>query len=509
MNKFLKIFTLFFVTIFAFTSCEIESDLYVTNPESPNDDILASDPVALEATAQGLYKAFYMSVSGYNSPGHATNTMADTSSCSWGNFGMKDTSSEPRMAWNNSTAYGYAYITRNFFNAMYSVSTDANLIQKAVNKPEVYAKFDNPKVVDAMSQFAQALSMGYLALYFDKVWLSDETGAIGNVDGATPVEAMTYVIGKLDAAIATAKTITGSIPTNYSNGSITTGTQLAQVMNGYGARMVANLARNKADRASTAWATVKKYAVAGPSSDFMIVHDDINWYDNFKTYLVYPGWSRVDIRIVSMMKGAVTKSATTKRAAGTAYPNFWADATETILAPAVSTDARLALDYKYLSGQNFRPERGQYHFSSYRYGRYDNYITEWTVPTVEIPVTEMHMYQAEAEAQQGNGAAAVAIINASSYVTRGGNAALTATTVAAAMEAIHYERMIEMPLASAGLSFWEMRGKDKLQPGTLLHFPIPGAALIAIQPPLTPVENYTYGGSTGVAGKDYSTGGWK
>lgn len=494
MNKFLKTFTLFFISIFAFTSCEIESDLYVTNPESPDDSILASDPVALEATAQGLYRAFYMSASGYRSPGHATNTMADTSSCSWGNFGMKDTSSEPRVAFNNSTAYGYSYITNTFFNAMYSVSTDANLIQKAVNTPETKAKFDNPNVVDAMSKFAQALSMGYLALYFDKVWLSDETGAIGNVDGATPAEALAFVTGKIDAAIVAAGKISGAIPTNYTNGSITSGPQLVEVINGYGARFVANMARNKADRAATDWAKVKAYAAAGPKADWMINHDDINYYDNFKTYLVYPGWSRIDMRIINKMDSSTDA--------------YW-DATKTIYPPATATDARLALDYKYLSGQNFRPERGTYHFSAYRYGRYDNYITEWTVPTVEIPVTEMHMYQAEAEAQQGNGAAAVAIINASSYVTRGGNAPLTATTVSAAMAAIHYERQVEMPVASAGLSFFEMRGLDLLQKGTLLHFPIPGAALIAIQPPLTPVDNYTYGGTTGVAGQDYSNGGWR
>ena len=490
MNKTLKNFTLFFFTIFAFTSCEIESDLYVTNPESPDDTILASDPVALEATAQGLYKAFYMSASGYNSPGHATNTMADASSCSWGNFGMKDLSSEPRVALNNSTSYGYAYVTRNFFNAMYSVSTDANLIQKAVNDPAVKAKFDNPDVVDAMSRFAQALTMGYNALYFDKVWLSDETGPVGNGDGATPAEAMTFALAKLDAGIAAAKKITGSIPVSYSNGSITSGAQLAQVMSGYGARMLANLARNATQRGATDWARVKAYALAGPTADFMINHDDINWYDNFKTYLVYPGWARVDLRVINMMDS--TQDA------------YW-DSSKTIYPAATSTDKRLALDYKYLSGQNFRPERGTYHFSSYRYGRYDNYITEWTVPTVEVPVTEMKMYQAEAEAWGGNNAAAASIINASSYVTRGGNTPVAATG-AAVLAAIHYERMVEMPLASAGLSFFEMRGKDLLQKGTLLHFPIPGAALISINPP---VDNYTYGGTSGKAGEDYSTGGWR
>ena len=55
-----------------------------------------------------------------------------------------------------------------------------------------------------------------------------------------------------------------------------------------------------------------------------------------------------------------------------------------------------------------------------------------------------------------------------------------------------------------GLGFYEMRGKDLLEPGTLLHFPIPGAALDAAGIPY-----YTFGGSTGTPGEDYSTGGWR
>ena len=64
--------------------------------------------------------------------------------------------------------------------------------------------------------------------------------------------------------------------------------------------------------------------------------------------------------------------------------------------------------------------------------------------------------------------------------------------------------MVEFPLASSGISFWEMRGKDLLQAGTLLHFPIPGSALESI-----PEAYYTFGGTQGASGTDYSAGGWR
>lgn len=49
-----------------------------------------------------------------------------------------------------------------------------------------------------------------------------------------------------------------------------------------------------------------------------------------------------------------------------------------------------------------------------------------------------------------------------------------------------------------------MRKENLLQGGTLLHFPIPGKALQAI-----PAEYYTYGGTSGESGADYSSGGWR
>ena len=46
-----------------------------------------------------------MANSNYYGVGMFMNTMADASSCSWGNAGMKDSSSEPRAAWNNTSSY--------------------------------------------------------------------------------------------------------------------------------------------------------------------------------------------------------------------------------------------------------------------------------------------------------------------------------------------------------------------------------------------------------------------
>ena len=486
MKKIINNFTYLIAILFVAVSCDsFETDLEVRNLENPDDAILTSDPIALEAVAGTLFQNWYMANSNYYGVGMAMNTMADASSCSWGNAGMKDSSSEPRAAWNNTSSYGYNYVNFNPFNSMYSVLADSNNLALAIANGTEFP--DNNQIL-AIAKFGQAITMGTLALNYDGVWLSDETGPIG--DGKSDHNAaMAFAIGKLDEAIAIANGNSFAVPETWMPGTgVTSSADLAKLMNSFGARMLAMNSRNGTEKSSTNWGKVLSYANAGLTADFTISHDDVAWYDYFKTYLVYPGWARIDLRVINLMDPS--------------YPDYW-PAGETSLPPATSVDARLESDFQYLSSNNFRPNRGTYHFSSYRYARWNTYISEWVYPTVEFALAENDMYKAEAMLQTGDVAGAAAVINAGTRVSRGGLSPVAATAADVAA-AIHYERMVEFPLHSSGLSFYEMRKEDMLQAGTLLHWPIPGKALEAI-----PADYYTYGGSEGVAGQDVSSGGWR
>jgi hypothetical protein len=100
--------------------------------------------------------------------------MADISTYSQGNMGMRDLSSEPRVALNNTSAYGNN-VSKSYFNALYSVLTDSNTLGFAVANG---TDFDNTDQIEMVSKLGQALSIDYLALVFYKVWIFDETGAI-------------------------------------------------------------------------------------------------------------------------------------------------------------------------------------------------------------------------------------------------------------------------------------------------------------------------------------------
>ena len=74
-----------------FMSCEdFSTELEVANLDNPDDATLISDPTALVATSEGIIHNWFMTVHSTAAPGAAMQTMADISSCSWGNFGMRD-----------------------------------------------------------------------------------------------------------------------------------------------------------------------------------------------------------------------------------------------------------------------------------------------------------------------------------------------------------------------------------------------------------------------------------
>jgi hypothetical protein len=485
MKNIRKIFSILTILVFVVSCQDFSTDLEVENLENPNDKILTSDPVALEATAGTIIQNWFMSSHSYNGPGAAFATMADVSTCSWGNFGMRDLSSEPRVAFNNTSSYGSGYITNTYFNALYSVLSDSNTLALAIANG---TEFADSNQIEMTAKLGQALSIGYLALVFDKVWLSDETGVIG--EGASSYsESMTFALSKLDEAISIAEANNISVPETWLPGGGGSSSALIGFMNSMGARMLVGNVRNSNQKASIDWNRVLNYTNKGVSSDFEIYMDDVTWYDLIpKTYLIYPGWARVDMRIVNLMDPST--------------PDYWADGVS-FQAESTSADARLTTDYQYLGSNSFRPERGLYHFSSYRYSRYDSYITNWTENVVELSKAENDMYKAEALANTGDVAGAAAVINAGTRVTRG-NLADVASDLQAVKDAIHYERMVEFSFTGMGLGFFEMRKENLLQAGTLLHFPVPGSALESI-----PAENYTFGGTDGIAGEDYSNGGWR
>lgn len=481
----MKTLKLTFMAVFAlmFYSCDdFDTDLEVENRENPTGLQIGN-----EATANKLFQGWYNTINNYNGPGLVLATMADQITMSYGNQAMQDMSSEPRVVWNNSATYSYAVVTRAYFNSLHAVLADANAITQGLQGE---TSFSDRNKYESLARFGQGAALGNLALVFDRVFASDETGTLNDGEPLDYKEAIQLALSKLDLAIAAADAGSFTIGDNIIFGKSYTSVQWSQFLNTYAARLMVMGTRNSQQRASLDWNRVLAYTQKGLTYDLAIGQDGWNqWEPDHIGYSIYPGWGRVDMRIINFMDPST--------------PAYWPGEAVT-LPESTSADNRLATDYGYLSSNTFSPDRGYYHFSTYRHKRYDDWLgSGFTTDLYEMLKAENDLYKAEAHLRLGDLPAAAAAINGSSRSLRGGlpNVAETPEAIA---HAIHYERMIELMNSGMGLGFFEMRGNDFLQKGTPLHFPVPGAALDAAGLPI-----YTFGGTTGTPGEDYSNVGWR
>jgi hypothetical protein len=499
-----RILTIAIAGMVTLASC---ADLTVENLNNPDTERALSSVSDLTTLAEGLIKSWHNGIHSYSGMGMPTAVLADAASCSWGNVGMREMGTEPRPAFDNAPNYGYRYLTATPFSRMYSINSSATDVIKAIKDPNIDFGADAARV-EAIARFAQGISMGYIALAFDRGYIIDENSEGEALTSPTLIpysELMDHAIAKL----VEAATIAGANSFTISESVINTPGGLdnagfAALAHSFAARFLANEGRTEAERAATDWNAVITHVSNGITSDFNINNDQWEtgfWYNEHYIYLVYPGWARVDMRVINMMDDS--------------YPSHNPDGLD-FPAPDsarifdnADVDDRLWTDYTHLSSNNFRPERGLYFFSSFRYTRHNEYIGPWSAVMQEISMSEMHMYHAEALAQTGNLAGAAAILNdpAGARKVRGGLPDVAADA-AAIHAAIHHERMVESFLDGVGNEWFDMRGRDMLQKGSPLHWPIPAEILETLG---VTIPFYTYGGASepvgnGGEGTDWAAG---
>jgi hypothetical protein len=179
---------------------------------------------------------------------------------------------------------------------------------------------------------------------------------------------------------------------------------------------------------------------------------------------------------------------------------------------AISDDNRLEEYFEYLPSVNFDPNRGKYHFSHYRLKRYDNSMLISEGQLIEMRAYEMYLYQAEYYLKSEHKSISLAkrILNDPSLPRISKNPDWSArlssvTDPKKILDIIYYERDIELMGQGFLLGFCDMRRREMLQRGTIIHFPIPGKELEVLG-----MKYYTFGGPQriGVNNEGTSSGGW-
>jgi hypothetical protein len=480
------------------------ADLEVENLVEPDAAKALANPEDLISLAGGAFRTLHNAMQGEDGPALSMAVMADQSSCSWGNAAMNDLSSEPRSGWINSITYQFNAVNRVFWESCYSAISSVNDALFAIEEEgiEIGTNGEDNPMVRAWSYFVSGVAHGYIGLTFDQgnvIFWDTDLETVQMSPWSSLIDAS---IQLLDQAIAICEDNQFITPDYFIAGRAYTSAELGALANSYAARILAYSSRNKTHNESINWSKVLAYTQKGIEIDMAPnMGGDLEWYCLYTVYQIYPGYGRIDHRIINLMDND--------------YPSRWPNDNVSWTTPngqdpgeASSDDARLASDFQYLTDQVFRPERGYYHYSHYRYSRYDWFIAEvWDGrgPKSSFYVMENELLKAEALIRaNSNVAGAIAILNSASgtRIARAGlppiNGGATATEV---LEAIFYERDIELIDSGMGIGYFDMRRRDMLQRGTILHFPVPASELEILQ-----IPNYTVTGAPD--GENISNGSW-
>lgn len=525
MKRYLnKLALIFVVLMFSVnTGCE---KLEVENLNQPDMERVLASPNDVRSVVMSTFNAYWTAIKVYNIAMTA-HVMADHSTCSWGNFAWRDMSNEPRAAWNNDPSYGDSDLSEAVYyglNAVISTVNDAIvLINGGMNIGTNGA--DNAMVL-ASAFVLRGMSIGQLGLTFDKAMVSKTDEAPGgdiptylaNLDFKPWNEVIEESIKDLKKAIEIIEANPSfTLPASAVNGMSITSDYLKRLASSYAARFLALGARTKAQNdnmawtANYGWADVLTFANNGITVDFAPVGNGLpwdggSWWDLNIKYLRQSGWGRVDMRIINMLDPAQPVR----------YPTDGSGLATLGPPPngglAVSPDKRLPVDFQFLPSNDFRPERGGWHFSHYRHSRYDLPATTSTEglnmgesigPLRELRAYDNLLMKAEAMVRTGDVPGAAAILNDGANPRKArGELVDVAATADAVLKAIFYERFIELFHNGYMISFCDTRRKDDLQYGSPLHWPVPGKELMALGLPV-----YTFGGWANADGVNTSNKG--
>jgi len=490
-----KFFSIIFILFFS-GSCH---NLSVENLENPDLEKVFSNPTQVADYAGSAFRELHNAMQEYSSPALAMGSMADQLTMSWGTAGSYWLSGEPRQSFPNDKSWPYYPVYAKFWTDSYLAIDRANDILRLIEKNNVILDFSS-ELLRSWSYFVIGVAHGYLGLVFDKGDVVGFDSATDSLELVPWSEMITTSLKFLDKSIEIANESPFTIPAEWMGGETYSNVEFSQLANSYAARILAYSSRNKTHNENQDWERILQYAGNGIQKSLApVLGDAYDFYDMYFVYGRYPGWARIDHRIVNLMDPD--------------YPSRWPEDGVSWTTPdgqdpgpAESVDSRLESDFQFLKDNNFRPERGYYHFSHYRHKRFDSVSGEiWygNNPNPSMLVWENELLKAEALVRTGKVAEAVSILNnpAGARKVRGNLPDLNSTNPEEVLWTIFYERDIELILTGMGICYFDMRRRDMLQRGTILHFPVPFSQLEAMN-----VEVYSIDGQPD--GVDISDGSW-
>ena len=244
------------------------ADLDVSNTNAPDQDRALAKPEDVESLIRSTFLVFWQ---GTHLSGNSwfISTQGDGMSCSWGNWGMRELSSEPRIAHNNSPAWNYAGAADDVWYRLYGAISSAKDGLSALAGGLTLNTDADPNADTRATIFARwvlGMSHAMIAIHHDQGFIiTEETDfAAGTPELSSYSDIMTAAIGILNQVIADANANASvTIPESWLHLAGFTMADLAKVTHSMIARYTAGVARNATERAAVDWNSVKSHAAQG------------------------------------------------------------------------------------------------------------------------------------------------------------------------------------------------------------------------------------------------------
>lgn len=493
---------LFFVIALMFSSC---LDLDIPNPNDPTTDMVLSDPGNLTSITGGI-------LNGVFGPYEASSFYSINSSLEWTADHTTMTNNvlswwavfktEPRQQVPNTISWPNKASMLDPWNQWNGTVVNANTVIRTLEENDDLS--DELTGLLATNYFARGMALGYISNVFDKGYVVPLSGDPSYVPVLVPYqEVRAEALANIERAIELFEEVPGFVlPSSLLNGLGYTSAEMVALCHTYYAHILVSSARNVTQNAATDWSLVKQHAQAGINRDFTINADGSNILHTFQYGSGIFWYFRVDHRIIRHFNPNLPKR----------FPNNTEAPSSPYTADFVkgagyNGDKRLDAYFLFepdLSFYNPARDAGRLR-SHYRIKRYDAlYDAQGVGASVFMYRYANQLLLAEAEAMTDNLTAAINILNnpANPRIAVGELPPIASTlTKQEVLDIIFAERDIELGRTDFGLPFFDMRRKNALQIGTVLHLPVPADELVT-----QGFEVYTFGGVDAADGINTSDG---
>jgi hypothetical protein len=498
-------------------------DMAVTNPNNPDIATAFRDPVNVESAVATSFRAFWGVSMGArtnaNYPVRGLAGLAEELTSADDGYPL-ELISEPRQAYNNRDA-GQWYNRKTWYDLYEVIATNTDAIlamDRGLRIGPVTAQNPNGEFTARtryIAKLMQGLSHAYIGVHFDRGFVLDETQEEKlrllkeenrfAFELQPAREVFDAGMAQLQQAVTQMNAApVQTMPPTFVNGMELTNRELAQVAQGYMARLMVAVARTPAERAAVDWRRVlQKLDSAGITRPF-----------GQQANAQISGTTSAYLQHTQLQ----TNSRTHMRLLGPADTSgayqAWVRAAPTSRQPfdVVTPDRRIhaaggprtrGTYFERLSVQTMPQGQGNYLLSNYRGVRYGtNFFQTGFIPT--LTPTELGFLRAEAFIRLGRRQEAADIINR----TRTANGQLRAVTAngpvpgpdcvprkddgtcGSLMDALMYEKRIELHgQTDPMVGYTDYRGWGRLVKGSLLQMPVIGRELQTLG-----LDLYSFGG---------------